>query len=36
MWLGIFAGVFLLALLGAAYLMKGALRFGYVGVGNPL
>ena len=29
MWLGIFAGVFLLALLGAAYLMKGALRFGF-------
>ena len=29
MWLGIFAGVFLLALAGAAYLMKGALRFGF-------
>ena len=29
MWLGIFAGIFLLAALGAAYLMKGALRFGF-------
>lgn len=29
MWLGIFAGVFLLALAGTAYLMRGALRFGF-------
>ncbi len=29
MWLGIFAGVFLLALAGAAFLIRGALRFGF-------